>query len=63
MSSTLDSLVAPLNGLSNKHHAPDAVRGAYTPGRDAMLIGVGAQFDAHSTGLSGERHAHNANEK
>ncbi|ROW02418.1 hypothetical protein VMCG_06039 [Cytospora schulzeri] len=58
MSSTLNGLATSLNRSSNNHHATGTVQGTGTSGSEALLSGVGAQFDAHSSGLSGGRHDH-----
>lgn len=63
MSSALNNLAASLNGSSMNHHATGTVQGTCTSGSDALLNEVGAQFGAHSSKLSSERHAQSIKER
>ena len=60
ISSPSSDLAAPLNGMPESKCLTSKDQSTF---RDALLIGVGAQFDTHPSGLSGEQHAHRGKER
>ncbi|ROV92221.1 hypothetical protein VPNG_09672 [Cytospora leucostoma] len=63
MASTLNGLTSTLNGLPSGPDATGTTQPPRGPDSDASLSGVGAQFGAHSSGLSGAPHAHRVQER